>query len=427
MMPDLPIFWLLFVLFILLDIAYSLMRFSFVHVRVPILLEIKDHKPTAAYTLKMLENPRLGIMLRFALVVNHALVAGFSFLWVSTFAFPNQPWGLQLIIVSLITVVLLSVEYMLERLMVNQVEAWALRFTWLAALLDVLCSPITHLLVRLSGVPTLLQRSYQTITDDELKSWVQDSQGESSLEDGEREMIYSILNFSDTLCREIMVPRIDVSALEVNTSIPDAIQLVLNSGHSRLPVYEESIDHIVGLLYAKDLLRIHVRDGEQALISKLLRPAYYVPEAKKVDELLKEMQARGVHLSIVVDEYGGMAGLVTLEDIVEEIVGEIRDEYDEGEELEFEKISDDEFIFNGRIDLDDFNEILNTDLTKEVADSLGGFIYGQIGRVPAGGEEIEIDYWLLKVEKIIGRRIHTVRALRTHPMHHSEEENVTNS
>ena len=427
MMPDLPIFWLLFVLFILLDVAYSLMRFSFVHVRVPVLLEIKEHKPTAAYTLKMLENPRLGIMLRFTLVVNHALVAGFSFLWVSLFVFPQQPWGMQLIIVSLIAAILLSVEYMLERLMANHVETWALRFTWLAGLLDILFSPITRLLIRLSGTPTLLQRSYQSITDDELKSWVQDSQGESSLEDGEREMIYSILNFSDTLCREIMVPRIDVSALEVNTSIPDAIQLVLNSGHSRLPVYEESIDHIVGLLYAKDLLRIHVRDGEQAQISKLLRPAYYVPEAKKVDELLKEMQARGVHLSIVVDEYGGMAGLVTLEDIVEEIVGEIRDEYDEGEELEFEKISDDEYIFNGRIDLDDFNEVLNTDLTKEVADSLGGFIYGQIGRVPAGGEEIKIDHWLLQVEKISGRRIHTVRALRTHPMHHTEEENVTNS
>ena len=183
----------------------------------------------------------------------------------------------------------------------------------------------------------LSQRTLQSITDDEIKSWVQDTQGESSLEDGEREMIYSILNFSDTLCREIMVPRIDVSSLEVNTSIPDAIQLVLNSGHSRLPVYEESIDHIVGLLYAKDLLRIHQENEEQTYIRDLLRPAYFVPEAKKVDELLKEMQARGVHLSIVVDEYGGMAGLVTLEDIVEEIVGEIRDEYDEGEELEVQK------------------------------------------------------------------------------------------
>jgi CBS domain containing-hemolysin-like protein len=425
-MPDLPTFWSLFVLFILLDILYSLMRFSFVHVRVPVLLEIKDHQPTAAYTLKMLENPRLGLMLRFSLVVNHALVSGFSYFWLSHTIIGDQAWGWQLICVAGLITILLCIEYGLERLIVNHVESWAINFTWLAALLDILFSPLTYLLILVSGTPTLLQRSYQSITDDELKSWVQDSQGESSLEDGEREMIYSILNFSDTLCREIMVPRIDVSALEVNTSIPDAIQLVLNSGHSRLPIYEESIDHIIGLLYAKDLLRIHVQDGEQAEIRKLLRPAYYVPEAKKVDELLKEMQARGVHLSIVVDEYGGMAGLVTLEDIVEEIVGEIRDEYDEGEELEFEKISDDEFVFNGRIDLDDFNELLDTDLTKEVADSLGGFIYGQIGRVPAGGEEVMIDHWLLKVEKISGRRIHTVRAVRLHPSHQSEEENGTN-
>ena len=425
-MPDPYIFGILFALFVVLDIVYSLMRFSFIHVRVPLLFEMREQKRAAAAALKLLENPRLSVMLRFVLVMNHALVAGFCYIWVSTFLFPNHPISLWLIYIAIFAALLLALEYGLERLMHPHVESWALGFTWFASFLDIIFWPATRLLLRIAGEPALIQRSFQSITDDELKSWVEDSQGESSLEDGEREMIYSILNFSDTLCREIMVPRIDISALEVDTSIPDAIQLVLNSGHSRVPVYEENIDHIVGLLYAKDLLRVHGNVEDNRKIRDLLRPVYYVPEAKKVDELLKEMQARGVHLSIVVDEYGGMAGLVTLEDIVEEIVGEIRDEYDEGEELEIEKISDDEYIFNGRIDLDDVNEELDTDLTKDVADSLGGFIYSQIGQVPVGGEEVQLDHWTLKVEKISGRRIHTIRAVRKQVSESSEDEHVTN-
>ena len=154
-----------------------------------------------------------------------------------------------------------------------------------------------------------------------------------------------------------------------------------------MPVYEETIDNVIGLLYAKDLLRVQLQEGQKiSSLRSLLRPAYFVPEAKKVDELLREMQARSVHMALVVDEYGGIAGLVTLEDIVEEIVGEIRDEYDQSEEQLFEKVSEDEYIFHGRIDLDDFNTVMGTNLSKEVADTLGGFIYSQIGRVPVGGE-----------------------------------------
>jgi CBS domain containing-hemolysin-like protein len=425
-MPDPTIFWIVFVILVFLDITNSVMRFSFIHVRVPAVLEMLEEKPIAAYALKLMETPRFSIMLRLALMINHVLVAVFCYLLATSVVFPQLSLIIHLLVVIIFAVLLLAIEYSLETLIMNQTETWTLRFTWLASIMDVLYWPLTQLIAKLFGSRRLSQRTLQSITDDEIKLWVQDTQGESSLEDGEREMIYSILNFSDTLCREIMVPRIDVSSLEVNTSIPDAIQLVLNSGHSRLPVYEESIDHIVGLLYAKDLLRIHQENEEQTYIRDLLRPAYFVPEAKKVDELLKEMQARGVHLSIVVDEYGGMAGLVTLEDIVEEIVGEIRDEYDEGEELEVQKISEDEYLFNGRIDLDAFNELLNTELTKDVADSLGGFIYSKIGQVPAGGEEILIDHWTLIVEKISGRRVHTVRAIRRESTEGSEEEHVSN-
>jgi CBS domain containing-hemolysin-like protein len=174
-------------------------------------------------------------------------------------------------------------------------------------------------------------------------------------------------------------------------------------------VYQDSVDNILGLVYAKDLLRVW-REGNQTVsLHTLLRPAYFVPEAKKINELLEEMQIRRVHMAIIVDEYGGVAGLVTLEDIVEEILGEIQDEYDQGEELPYQPLGDGEYLFQGRIDLDDFNEVMSSNLIKE-ADTLGGFIYNSIGRVPAVGDAVQIENLLLTVEQVSGRRIRKVRA-----------------
>ncbi|MDZ4159278.1 MAG: hemolysin family protein, partial [Anaerolineaceae bacterium] len=318
------------------------------------------------------------------------------------------------------TVVVLALEYAVEGVVLRHPESWAIRFVLLAVATDVLWRPFTWLMMRLMGSPAALQRSRVAVIEDDLKIWVEDGEHEGSLEQGERKMIYSIFQFGDTLCREIMVPRIDVTALDVNASLEEAVKGALHSGHSRLPVYEDNIDNIIGVLYAKDLLLVQMEKESGNSIRSLLRPAYFVPEAKKVDELLREMQARGVHMSIVVDEYGGMAGLVTLEDIVEEIVGEIRDEYDESEELLWQQENPDEYLFLGRIDLDDFNEILGTHITKEAADTLGGYIYAQIGRVPAGGERLEVEGWQLEVEKVSGRRIHKVRA--SHPQNSAAME-----
>jgi CBS domain containing-hemolysin-like protein len=215
-----------------------------------------------------------------------------------------------------------------------------------------------------------------------------------------------------------MVPRIDVFALEVSASLPEAIETATASGHSRVPVYAETIDNIVGILYAKDLLRVKpdpTQNADSQPIRGLCRPAFFVPEAKKVDELLREMQARRFHMAIVVDEYGGMAGIVTLEDIVEEIVGEIQDEYDVAEEKLYQQNGPEEYSFQGRINLDDFNEVLGTHLAKDNADTLGGYIYGEIGKVPTGGEQLTVDDWTLTVEQVTGRRIRRVLARRVPP------------
>jgi CBS domain containing-hemolysin-like protein len=270
------------------------------------------------------------------------------------------------------------------------------------------------------GSSQTLQRQLGSVTEDELKEWVEMDQPEGGLEQGERKMIYSIFQFGETLCREIMIPRIEVLALEVKTPLGEAINSMVASGHSRVPVYEEVIDNVVGMLYAKDLLKVHTIPADKSGIRKFLRPAYFVPESKKVDELLAEMQAKGVHIAVVVDEYGGMAGLVTLEDIVEEIVGEIRDEYDQGEEIPILQVNPDEFVFLGRVSLDDFNETLSTHLETDQTDTLGGFFYGEMGRVPVEGDQLRFSDWLLTVEEVRGRRVGKVRALRVNSQ--AEEE-----
>ena len=223
-------------------------------------------------------------------------------------------------------------------------------------------------------------------------------------------MIHEIFELGDTLAREIMVPRIDMLALDIDTPLTEALDVLLKSGHSRLPVYEESIDNILGLLYAKDLLRIWREGSQSASLRSLLRPAYFVPEAKNVDELMVEMQAKRIHMAIVVDEYGGVAGLVTIEDIIEEIFGEIRDEYDSGEEAPYQEIKDDGYIFLGRVDLDDFNEIMGSNLLKGDADTLAGYIYNRLGRVPTAGEVVQEGALKLTVEQVSARRIRKVRA-----------------
>lgn len=225
-------------------------------------------------------------------------------------------------------------------------------------------------------------------------------------------MIVSIFRLGDTLVREIMVPRIDLLALDVHTPIDDAMDTFQRTGHSRVPVFKDTVDNILGLVYAKDLLGIWREGHREVSLSNFLRPAYFVPEAKKADELLAELQAKRIHMAIVVDEYGGVAGLVTLEDIVEEIVGEIRDEYDQAEELLYQAVSEDEYLFQGRIDLDDFNDIMGSQLPNSEADTLSGLIYSRIGRVPTAGDNVQIENLQLTVEQVSGQRIRKVRAQR---------------
>jgi putative hemolysin len=301
-------------------------------------------------------------------------------------------------------------EWLVEEWAANNADEWALKLNPFSKFITGILYPLLVVPLKMSSRVRQSESILASVTEDELKSLVDAGQQEGLLEKDERKMIYSIFRLGDTIAREIMIPRIDIMALDVETPLIEAVDTLLQSGYSRVPVYEETVDNVLGVLYTKDLLNVWREGNEVNSLRALLRPAYFVPEAKKVDELLAEMQSSRVHLAVVVDEYGGVAGVVSLEDIVEEIVGEIQDEYDQAEELPFQQLGKGEYIFQGRVDLDDFNEVMESYLPVDEADTIGGFIYNRIGRVPTTGESIHVDNLKLTVEQVTGRRIRKVRA-----------------
>jgi CBS domain containing-hemolysin-like protein len=230
---------------------------------------------------------------------------------------------------------------------------------------------------------------------------------EEEIEEEERELIHSVFEFGDTVVREVMVPRPDMVTVRADASLDEAMETILKAGYSRVPIYEGDTDNIVGVLYAKDLLkRIH-ESKEGAKVSELGRPPIFVPEQKKVAELLREMQSRRIHMAIVVDEYGGTAGLVTIEDLIEEIVGEIVDEYDQEEPL-VEPIDENTIRVDAKMPIDEVNELLGADLPHDEWDTVGGLVFGLTGRVPAVGEKVRYDSLEFVTERVTGRRIQKV-------------------
>jgi putative hemolysin len=313
-------------------------------------------------------------------------------------------------ILILAVVVVFWLEWILEVVVTRHPEVWAMRLAPYVRSMTVVLSPLLLLPLAIGRKRGEAMEPVSTVTEEELKSMVDEGQKGGVLEGDERQMIYSIFELGDTLVREIMLPRIYINALDISTALTEAVDALIKFGHSRLPVYAETVDNILGILYAKDLLKVWRQGRQIDSLKSLLRPATFVPEAKKVDELLEEMQAGHVHMAMVVDEYGGIAGLVTLEDIFEEIVGEIQDEYDQSEEAPYTQVGEGEYVFQGRVDLRDFNEVMGSHLPTEETETLGGFIYEQVGRVPTSGESLQVGDINLTIEQVTGRRIRKVRA-----------------
>ncbi len=297
---------------------------------------------------------------------------------------------------------------------VQHTDRVALRIAPFIVALAAAVGPIAAGLIKLSNVllPGAGLPQGPFVTEQEIRAMAEVASEDKSIEEGEADLIHSIFEFGDTLVREVMVPRPDMVAAPIASGVQEVLDLMLKHGYSRIPVYGETIDQIEGVVYAKDLLR-HLHAGKDTVpIDKIMREAYFVPDSKKVSDLLREMQQRRVHIAIVLDEYGSTAGLVTIEDLLEEIVGEIADEYDR-EEPEIETVDPDTFRVAGRMSIDDVNDLLEADLPHDEWDTVGGLMYGLLGSVPTQGETVTYENLTFTAEKVQGRRIAKVLIVRT--------------
>ncbi len=246
------------------------------------------------------------------------------------------------------------------------------------------------------------------VSEQELLAMADAAAQEDVIEREERTLIHSIIDFGDTVVREVMVPRPDMVAVESTAKIADVIEIAIAAGFSRIPVYGQGIDDILGVIFVKDLVKAEREGRTDDPVSTIMRDASFVPETKRVSELMREMQARKSHLAIVVDEYGGTAGLVTLEDVIEELVGEIEDEYDVAESP-VERLPGGDVRVTSRMALDEVNDLLGASLPEGDWDTVGGLVYGLLGHVPIEGEAVETDGYRLTAERVQGRRIGRVR------------------
>ena len=404
---------ILVLLFLILDLVTTAARTGLLNIHYARLLTLSERDEEDVSDIVGLLTSRVALRssLKFTQNLLRVLIAGILL----TMAAPwNSSEYSTLTLIGeliLITIVIWIVESLIELIVLRDPETWANQLTPYARAIVFILSPLLSIPARFAGPPQQENDQLVNVTEDELKTIVDASEQAGVIESDESEMIQSIFDFGDTLAREIMVPRIDMLTLEVNTPLEEAADAVLESGFSRVPVYEERIDNILGVLYTKDMLTVWRGGNGENSLRQLLRSANFIPETKKVDDLLEEMQKARNHIAIVVDEYGGVAGLVTLEDIVEEIFGEIQDEYDDGEELPHQRISEGEYLFLGRIELDEFNEIMGCDLQSNGADTLGGLIYSRLGKAPKIGEKIIEGDLQLIVEQVGRHRVQKVRAL----------------
>lgn len=304
-------------------------------------------------------------------------------------------------------------------------ESVATRTARLIAGASVLLYPLVFVFTAIANVVLRFfggePREKPLVTGEEVRTIVDIETERGVLEEEEKELIHSIFEFSDTIVREIMVPRIDIVAVSDTTSIAEVIDITIARRFSRIPVYHESIDHIIGLVHVKDLLRYELHEHSDMAITNAMRPATFVPETKRVSELLREFRESKQTLAIVLDEYGGTSGLVTVEDLLEEIVGEIYDEYDV-EQITVEWVNPQVLVVDGKLSVYEAGELLHHELPEGEYDTVGGLLYSRFGDVPAQGETIEIDGYTFIVDRLDGHRIAKVRIILP-PTPPSEETN----
>lgn len=327
----------------------------------------------------------------------------------------NNALGISVFLVTLAIgfITLVAGEIAPKSLALQHAEKLALLFGRIINFISIVTMPAVRvvsftsdLLVRPFGGQ--VRFSTPIVTEEELKMLVEAGEEEGVLEEEEKEMIHSIFEFTDTVVRQVMVPRIDMKPVEVSAGLSELLEVIMRYGHSRIPVYEDSVDNIVGVVHAKDLLPVLAKDLHDTDIRSVMRPAYFIPESKKIDELMAEFKRSKIQMAIVRDEYGGTAGLVTLEDLLEEIVGDIMDEYDIEERM-IEVIDEDHAIVSARMDVGDLNDQMHLDIPEtEDFETIGGFVFGLFGRQPVEGESVDYEGVKFTVRSIEGGRLHKI-------------------
>ncbi|CCC57691.1 MULTISPECIES: hemolysin family protein [Caloramator] len=265
----------------------------------------------------------------------------------------------------------------------------------------------TNFFAKLFGVGATYEE--EKVTEDEIRMMIDVGEENGVLNETEKEMIDGIFEFDDTLAKEVMTPRTAVFAIDINSPLEEIIHQIIEEQYSRIPVYDGDIDNIVGILYMKDLfVEMASKKLDEISIKDLLRPAYFVPDTKKIDRLFRELQASKNHMAILIDEYGGVSGIITIEDLIEEIVGNIADEYDE-DVKDFQKLDSNVYIVDGLVSIDEVNEKLNLKLPTEHHDTIGGFVLNLIGNIPETGESVQFENITFTVEKIDEKRIEQIK------------------
>jgi putative hemolysin len=330
-----------------------------------------------------------------------------------------QPLALVIVTLLLSLFTIVFGELVPKSLALAHTERYALT---LSAFVDFLLRPLSPLVTLLTFITSTVSRALGAgqmdeaqMSTQELRFIVERGAEQGTLEAEEEQMINAVIELGDRRVHEVMIPRIAIVAIPATATLEEAIDKVVEEGHSRIPVFEESVDEVIGILYAKDLLPFLKGPNQgRPNLRSLLRTPVFVPESMSIDDLLHEFQRRKVHLAIVLDEYGGTAGLVTIEDLLEEIVGEIQDEYDVEEPM-IVRISDDEARVDGRAAVDDLAELFDTQFgleDEDEYDTVGGLIYHRVGGIPSPGDQVEVDGLQLTVESTDGRRVGKVLVVR---------------
>ncbi|MBT4482054.1 MAG: HlyC/CorC family transporter [Candidatus Latescibacteria bacterium] len=388
---------------------------------------------------KLIENKVRGASLIYVIIKNrrrfHLLllagriisIVGGAFFLFTTFLYyygilgiaDTFSWGA--VFVLSVSAFIFAESVLAKVISMGEYEDTVSRFAYFLVIFHKMLFPLTFLLERILTI--FIKKSKEMAAKEEaLIELVKSESEDGVIEREEKDMIQSVLDFSDTTVREVMVPRIDIVAVEKGISVDELIALFEKEGHSRIPVYDKSIDNIMGVIYAKDILPIIAEKGkDNFLVTGTMRKAFYVHETKKISLLLKEFKKAKVHIAVVVDEYGGTAGIVALEDVLEEIVGEIQDEYDH-DERDYLWINDRTVLMDAGLDVDDVNEIIHTNIPREDFDTLAGFVYHLLGVIPSGGEEFRWENISFTVRETNKNRISKVLVKLDEPLIKNMEE-----